>query len=43
MNLAWRPYALLKKVSSRILEEVRGINPVAYDVSSKLPATIEWE
>jgi len=37
------PYALLKKVSSRVINEVRGINPVAYDVSSKPPATIEWE
>jgi GMP synthase (glutamine-hydrolysing) len=37
------PYALLKKVSGRIINEVRGINRVAYDVSSKPPATIEWE
>jgi GMP synthase (glutamine-hydrolysing) len=37
------PYALLKRVSGRIINEVRGINRVTYDVSSKPPATIEWE
>ncbi len=37
------PYALLKKVSSRIINEVRGINRVTYDISSKPPSTIEWE
>ena len=37
------PYSLLKKVSSRIINEVRGINRVTYDVSGKPPATIEWE
>jgi GMP synthase (glutamine-hydrolysing) len=37
------PYSVLKKVSSRIINEVRGINRVTYDVSSKPPATIEWE
>ncbi|HON30988.1 MAG TPA: glutamine-hydrolyzing GMP synthase, partial [Ottowia sp.] len=37
------PYSLLKKVSTRIINEVRGINRVTYDVSSKPPATIEWE
>ena len=37
------PCALLKQVSSRIINEVRGINCVTYDVSSKPPATIESE
>ena len=37
------PCSLLKKVSSRIINEVRGINRVTYDISSKPPATIEWE
>jgi GMP synthase (glutamine-hydrolysing) len=37
------PYSLLKKVSGRIINEVRGINRVTYDISSKPPATIEWE
>ncbi|MFG6429530.1 glutamine-hydrolyzing GMP synthase [Roseateles sp. LYH14W] len=37
------PYSLLKKTSGRIINEVRGINRVTYDVSSKPPATIEWE
>jgi GMP synthase (glutamine-hydrolysing) len=37
------PYALLKTVSGRIINEVRGINRVIYDVSCKSPATIEWE
>jgi GMP synthase (glutamine-hydrolysing) len=37
------PYALLKKTSGRIINEVRGINRVTYDISSKPPATIEWE
>ena len=37
------PYGLLKKVSGRIINEVRGINRVVMDVSSKPPATIEWE
>ena len=37
------PYALLGCVSNRIINEVRGINRVVYDVSGKPPATIEWE
>jgi len=37
------PHALLAKVSSRIINEVRGINRVVYDISGKPPATIEWE
>jgi GMP synthase (glutamine-hydrolysing) len=37
------PYPLLAKVSNRIINEVRGINRVVYDISGKPPATIEWE
>ena len=37
------PYDLLRKVSSRIINEVKGINRVVLDISSKPPSTIEWE
>ncbi len=45
MTADWYEFepAFLKRVSSRIINEVKGINRVAYDISSKPPATIEWE
>ncbi len=45
MTASWAelPHSLLGKVSNRIINEVRGINRVVYDISGKPPATIEWE
>ena len=37
------PYEFLAKVSNDIINKVRGVNRVCYDISSKPPATIEWE
>lgn len=45
MTATWSklPYEFLEKVSNRIINEVKGINRLTYDISSKPPATIEWE
>jgi GMP synthase (glutamine-hydrolysing) len=42
-SFAHLPFDFLEQVSSRIINEVNGVSRVAYDISSKPPATIEWE
>ena len=37
------PYAVLERISTRIVNEVHGVNRVVYDISTKPPSTIEWE
>ena len=45
MTAEWYPlpYAIMSRISNRIINEVRGVNRVVYDISGKPPATIEWE
>ena len=42
-NWAHLPYDVMERISNRIINEVRGVNRVVYDITSKPPATIEWE
>lgn len=42
-NWAHLPYDVLERISTRVINEVRGVNRVVYDITSKPPATIEWE
>jgi GMP synthase (glutamine-hydrolysing) len=42
-HVAELPWPVLHRISSRIINEVKGINRVVYDISTKPPATIEWE
>jgi GMP synthase (glutamine-hydrolysing) len=37
------PYDLLQRISTRVINEVKGVNRVVYDISTKPPSTIEWE
>jgi GMP synthase (glutamine-hydrolysing) len=45
MTAQWAklPHDLLERISGRLINEVKGINRVVYDISSKPPSTIEWE